>query len=502
MHDYIIVGAGSSGSVLARRFVDARKKVLLIEAGHLVKETANIDKIGGFPNLWGSKYDWNYETIPQKDLSNRVININQGKVVGGSGSINAMMFVRGHKSNYEQLSEKGGELWSMSNLNKALSKIENYIDGPKEGRFQTGIIQVRNCPDPTSYCPEFQQSAKDIGYKSDDWDYNGPIQDSGAGTLQFNIDENGDRHSPFKAYLKEILDNKNLEIISNAQVKRITLHNNVANGVEVELADGSLKKITCNKKIIISAGALGSPILLEKSGIGDPKILKNANINIKVEAPSVGKNLMDHLQLPVLFKLKKQLPNPKLLTGNVLFANLNQNSPYGSPDLQLNFTPAAPQPLQRLLPPLDFPVMIFLPILVQPLSIGSVHWDGEKPNLNPNYLSNDKDVEVFKKAIILCNKLASASGLDQLASDALLPPPENQENYIRGNATTIWHPVGTCRIGEDPTESVVNSKLEVHGTHNLHVVDSSVTPYITGGNNHVLALVVAEMASEIFLNIS
>ena len=98
--------------------------------------------------------------------------------------------------------------------------------------------------------------------------------------------------------------------------------------------------------------------------------------------------------------------------------------------------------------------------------------------------------------------MASASGLDQLASDALLPPPENQENYIRGNATTIWHPVGTCRIGEDPTESVVNSKLEVHGTHNLHVVDSSVTPYITGGNNHVLALVVAEMASEIFLNIS
>ena len=120
MHDYIIVGAGSSGSVLARRFVDAGKKVLLIEAGHLVKETANIDKIGGFPNLWGSKYDWNYETIPQKDLSNRVININQGKVVGGSGSINAMMFVRGHKSNYEQLSEKGGELWSMSNLNKDL----------------------------------------------------------------------------------------------------------------------------------------------------------------------------------------------------------------------------------------------------------------------------------------------------------------------------------------------------------------------------------------------
>ena len=116
--------------------------------------------------------------------------------------------------------------------------------------------------------------------------------------------------------------------------------------------------------------------------------------------------------------------------------------------------------------------MIFLPILVQPLSIGSVHWDGEKPILNPNYLSNDKDVEVFKKAIKLCNQMASAPGLDQLASDALLPPPDNNEEYIRGNATTIWHPVGTCRIGEDPTDSVVNSKLEVHGTCLLYTSPS------------------------------
>ena len=502
MHDYIIVGAGSSGCVLTRRLIDAGKKVLLIESGSLKKETSNIQNIEGFPNLWGSSYDWNYETVPQKGLSGRVININQGKVVGGSGSINAMMYVRGHKINYEQLHERGGEIWNIKNLNKALSKIENYVDGPSDGRFQTGLMQVRNCPDPTSYSPEFQQSAKSLGYESDDWDYNGPRQENGAGPLQFNIDEKGNRHSPFKVYLEDVLTNKNLEIISNAFVKRILLHEKTAIGVEIQYGNGLFKKIKCNKKIIICAGAIGSPILLERSGIGNSRSLKNANISQIIDAPSVGENLMDHLQLPVLFKLKKQLPNPKLLTGNVLFANLNQNSPYGSPDLQLNFTPAAPQPLQRLLPPLDFPVMIFLPILVQPLSIGSVHWDGEKPNLNPNYLSNDKDVEVFKKAIILCNKLASASGLDQLASDALLPPPENQENYIRGNATTIWHPVGTCRIGEDPTDSVVNSKLEVHGTHNLHVVDSSVTPYITGGNNHVLTLVVAEMASEIFLNIS
>tara|TARA_E500000178_G_scaffold157683_1_gene157412 strand:- start:2355 stop:3863 length:1509 start_codon:yes stop_codon:yes gene_type:complete len=500
MHDFIVVGAGSSGCVIARRLIDAGKKVLLIESGPLKKETANIEKIEGFPNLWGSSYDWNYSTIPQNGLSERVININQGKVVGGSGSINAMMFVKGHKSNYEQLIENGGDFWNSKNLNNCLSKIENYIDGPSEGRYQSGMVQVRNCPDATSYSPEFQQSAKSLGYATDDWDYNGPVQSNGAGPLQFNIDEKGNRHSPFKAYLESILKNKNLEIISNTYVKRILMHNKIANGVELIFKDDSIKKITCKNKIIICAGAIGSPILLERSGIGDSKNLNKANIPQKVDAPSVGENLMDHLQLPVLFKLKKQLPNPKLLTGNVLFADLNQNSPYGAPDLQLNFTPAAPQPLQRLLPPLEFPVMIFLPILVQPLSVGSVHWDGEKPNLDPNYLNNEKDVEVFKKAIKLCNDMASAPGLNQLASDALLPPPEGYEDYIRGNATTIWHPVGTCRIGKEPSDSVVNSELEVHGVKNLHVVDSSVTPYVTSGNNHVLALVMGEMASEILLN--
>ena len=162
MHDFIVVGAGSSGCVIARRLIDAGKKVLLIESGPLKKETANIEKIEGFPNLWGSSYDWNYSTIPQNGLSERVININQGKVVGGSGSINAMMFVKGHKSNYEQLIENGGDFWNSKNLNNCLSKIENYIDGPSEGRYQSGMVQVRNCPDATSYSPEFQQSAKSL----------------------------------------------------------------------------------------------------------------------------------------------------------------------------------------------------------------------------------------------------------------------------------------------------------------------------------------------------
>ena len=247
MHDYIIVGAGSSGCVLTRRLIDAGKKVLLIESGSLKKETSNIQNIEGFPNLWGSSYDWNYETVPQKGLSGRVININQGKVVGGSGSINAMMYVRGHKSNYEQLHERGGEIWNIKNLNKALSKIENYVDGPSDGRFQTGLMQVRNCPDPTSYSPEFQQSAKSLGYESDDWDYNGPRQENGAGPLQFNIDEKGNRHSPFKVYLEDVLTNKNLEIISNAFVKRILLHEKTAIGVEIQYGNGLFKKIKCNK---------------------------------------------------------------------------------------------------------------------------------------------------------------------------------------------------------------------------------------------------------------
>ena len=501
MSEYVVVGAGASGCVITRRLLDSGHSVTLVEAGELRHRDSNIDHIGGFTNLWGSRADWAYKTTSQEDLNNRSITINQGKVVGGSSALNAMMYVRCHDANYRQLEEAGGPNFSFSASRRALSRIENYLDGPRPDRYQSGLIKVRNCPDPASYSPEFQLSAASLGLESNDWDYNGPVQANGAGPLQFNIDESGQRHSSFNAYLQPVLSSNQLTLLDQSEAKRIVLDSQgKASALEVVRVDGSHHTLHADRKIILCLGALGTPLLLLRSGIGPDAVFKKSPTKQVIKLESVGQNLMDHLQLPIIYQLKKSLPNPTLLTGNVAFLDLNSNGLDGAPDLQLNFTPAAPTPLQRFLPSLPGEVMIFLPILVQPKSVGSITLDGHNnPVINPNYLSDGSDVDVLLKSIDFCQQLAASEGLNALAGDPLLPPRDGWVDYIRSNVSTLWHPVGTCRIGKDPMSSVVDSNLQVHGVSDLHICDSSATPYVTAGNNHVPSLVMAELMSDLLL---
>jgi choline dehydrogenase len=412
-----------------------------------------------------------------------------------------MMYVRCNKSDYDLLAKRGGHQWNKSRIRSALARLENYLDGPAPDRFDTGMMYVRNCPDPNAYSLEFQHAARELGYEGDDWDYNGPVQQGGAGPLQFNIGLDGKRHSAFNAYLEPILTSDKLEVRADYIVERILFdEDKCAHGVAVRNKDGDSRTLKCRGDVIIAAGALGSPKILLDSGIGPQEDLRAAGMEVISDSPWVGKNLTDHLQLPVIVRLSKPIPEPTLLTGNVLFLNLNNNSPHKAPDLQLNFTPAAPKPLQRLLPPLGGPVMIFLPILIQPRSSGELKLEANREvSIDPRYLSHDSDVEVFLKALQVIRKLCATEAFSGHMGEEIAPGQEDPEKYIRNNATTLWHPVGTCALGSDIGNSVVGADLRVHGVGKLRVCDASVTPYATAGNNHVPTMIMAEIGASILL---
>jgi choline dehydrogenase len=500
-YDHIIVGAGAAGCVITRRLLDAGRRILLVEAGPFRQHLSNVDAVGGFTNLWGSSKDWALNTIPQAGLGDRVITINQGRLVGGSSAINAMMYVKCHHGDYALLHEKGGQAWSEQRVSLAFSKIENYLDGPAPGRFDTGMMFVRDCPDPRSFSLPFQRAAAELGYASDDWDYNGLEQAGGAGPLQFNIGLDGKRHSAFNAYLQPVLSSPHLTILADHFVDRLSYASGARiNGVKVTNSVGNEQTLHCDGDVILCAGALKSPEILLRSGIGPSQSIKATGEKVHCDLPAVGNNLMDHLQLPIVFRLKKPLPEPEILTGNVMFLNLNENSPYGAPDLQLNFTPALPQPLQQFLPPFGGPAMIYLPILVQPKSVGKLCIQPDKSIcIDPCYLENIEDVNVFRKAIALIRELSATSAMADLTGEELAPAALEEEAYIRAAASTLWHPVGTCSMGTDTATSVVDGYLRVHGLKGLRVADSSVTPHATAGNNHVPTMVLAENAASLIL---
>lgn len=499
--DVVIVGAGAAGCVLARRLVDGGKSVALVEAGALKRRQSNVDELGGFTNLWFSAHDWALQTTPQPGLNGRSLTINQGRIVGGSSALNAMMYVRCHPGDYALLEQRGGEQWNAQSVAWAFAGLENYLDGPAPGRQQTGLMEVRNCPDTSSYSPEFQGAAMELGHGGGDWDYNGPDQTGGAGPLQFNIDRHGHRHSAFNAYLEPILGSDRLTVLTGQSARSLLWHDkHTVRGLRVADADGHETELLANDQVVLSCGALQTPGLLLHSGIGPAADLQAAGISVHADLPAVGSNLMDHLQLPVIVRLQKPIPEPTLLTGNVLFVNLNNNSPYGAPDLQLNFTPAAPKPLQRFLPPLGGPVMIFLPILVQPKSRGTIRINSDRSiAIDPAYLSDPADMVVLKKAVELVRQMAGSTAMASLAGDELAPGNLDVEQYIRDNASTLWHPVGTCAIGSSTSDSVVDGNLNVHGIKGLKVCDASITPHATAGNNHVPTMVNAEIGARLIL---
>ncbi len=503
LFDYIVIGAGAAGCLISDRLSKAGATVLLLEAGGPDRAPA-IGEMGGFVSLWNSEVDWQLPTSNQPGLGGRSLVINQGKVLGGSTSINAMMYVRGNRRNYDQWSSLGAEGWGYEQVLPVFKSLENYEGGSSEYHGAGGPIPVRDCPDLVMRSEAFMNAAVEAGFDGPYWDTNGARQENGAGLLQFHIDAQGRRASAASVFLAPARSRTNFSLRTFARVTRILIQGKRAAGVEY-LQGGQRFRVHAAKEVILSAGAFFSPKLLLQSGIGPADELKpflTPDVKQVVDLPGVGKNLQDHMQLPVVYQTRVQLPNTTLLTGNVLFVRTNDGDGSAAPDLQLNFTPSVPASLAPILN-IPVPACIFLPILVQPASTGEVCLRSadplDAPIINPGYLTKPQDLQVFIEAVRLIRQIASASAFADLNAAELVPGPgADLEGFIRSQSSTLWHPAGTCKMGLDAM-AVVDPQLRVYGVDGLRVVDASVMPTVTSGNTVAPTFMIGARAANFIL---
>ncbi|MCU0526719.1 MAG: GMC family oxidoreductase N-terminal domain-containing protein [Elainella sp. Prado103] len=502
--DYIIVGAGSTGCVLANRLsADRSINVLLLEAGG-PDSNSNIHKINTVVDLWGTEIDWQFWTEPQPALNGRRINLIQGKVLGGGSSIHAMMYMRGNPRNFDVWNALGNEGWSYRDVLPYFKKSEDYEGGGDEFHGVGGPMQVRKPQRLSPVAVAFLNAAMELGYAGSDWDFNGAWQEDGAGLVQFNITRDNRRCSSATAFLTPILDRPNLTVQTHAMVTRLLMEAERVVGVEY-LQDGQIHHVRADQEVILSAGTILSPKLLMLSGIGAAETLQSLGLPVVVDLPGVGQNLQDHLRLQVIYQSKQEMPTLEVLAEVALFTRTRNDMQAAPPDLQINFSAGLPQ----LAPP-EFnatnPVSIFVPVLVQPQSRGEVRLRSANPTdppiIDPRYLQMPTDLETYVRAIELCRQIANTKAFTEFNNGEVAPGlNSNLERYVRTYADTIWHPVGTCKMGRDPM-AVVDPSLRVHGVEGLRVADASIMPTIPSGNTNASCVMIGEKAADLVLQSS
>ncbi|HEY1457059.1 MAG TPA: GMC family oxidoreductase N-terminal domain-containing protein [Solirubrobacteraceae bacterium] len=518
MHDYVIVGAGSAGCVLANRLSeDPDVKVLLLEAGGRDRHP-NIKIPAAFAKQFQTKLDWNFATDPEPHCNGRSLYVPRGKGLGGSSSMNAMLYVRGRPLDYDQWEAAGATGWGWRDVWPYFLKAEDNERGASEHHAVGGPLRVENERSPRQLTGRFLAACQNTGIPLIE-DYNGPEQD-GASMVQVT-QRSGRRWSTADAYLRPANSRPNLEVRTGIHVLGIEMQGDRAIGVNYRDRRGREQTVHTEREVILSAGALASPQILMLSGIGPADQLREHQITVAVDLPGVGENLQDHPYISCLWDIPgggslADAEKPRALLEYLLrrtgplsstvaeaFAFVRSRQGLPAADLQFHFAPA--YFVENGFEKYDGHAITMGPVLVSPRSRGWVRLRSsdplEKPRILTNSLAEPEDLDALvagaclAREIVAREPMASVVGRELFPGDGITGAQDLAED-VRRRVQLIYHPVGTCRAGSDE-QAVVDPQLRVRGAEGLRVIDASIMPLITGGNTNAPTIMIAERAADL-----
>ena len=521
-HDYIVVGAGSAGAALAARLSeDGRTRVLLLEAGR-ASHPQSFLPVSFSLLIDEPTANWRYLSEPEAGTADRRIPVPRGKLLGGSSSINGLVYVRGQPQDYDTWAQMGNRGWGWQDVAPVFRRMEDYPEGG-DGRGRGGPLGISEVRDDNPLYEAILDAARAAGYRVNP-DYNGPDQE-GVVRTQATI-RRGRRMSTAECYLKPARLRRNLETVPDAAAERLLFDGRRCVGVAYRRG-GRVVEARCGREVIVSAGAVASPQLLELSGIGNPDVLGRHGIAVHPALPAVGENFRDHINARIVWRVKLPAASYNTrarglgLAGQILKYGLTRGgflslpsapilgflktrAELATPDVQMHFVPyAVKDPKRRRLQ--DWPGMTVACYQLRPESLGSIHLRSADPSAQPEirfrFLTDPIDQRCMADGFRMMRKIVGAGPLDVLRGDEVSPGPDVDGDeailgWIRGHSETAYHPIGTCRMGPGPN-AVVDDRLKVHGLGGLRVADASIFPTMPSGNTNAPSIMVGERAADL-----